>query len=155
MAAADDKKMLQTIIVLVSAVLVLSLASVVATFVALASKTTPATKKVIVEKPELGPIHSMGEFVVNLADPTESHYLRANVVMELDYGSSPKLAEEVDGRLPQIKDIVIATLGSKTSVQLYDPENREALKQEVKDKINAILNKGQLARVYFTSFAIQ
>ena len=147
--------MLQTIIVLVSAVLVLSLASVVATFVALASKTTPATKKVIVEKPELGPIHSMGEFVVNLADPTESHYLRANVVMELDYGSSPKLAEEVDGRMPQIKDIVIATLGSKTSVQLYDPENREALKQEVKDKINAILNKGQLARVYFTSFAIQ
>lgn len=155
MAAADDKKMLQTIIVLVSAVLVLSLASVVATFVALASKTTPATKKVIVEKPELGPITSMGEFVVNLADPTESHYLRANVVMELDYGSSPKLAEEVDARMPQIKDIVIATLGSKTSVQLYDPENREALKQEVKDKVNAILNKGQLARVYFTSFAIQ
>ncbi len=153
--AGEDKKMLQTLIILVSAVLILSLVSAGATFFVIMSKTTPATKKVIVEKPELGPIQSVGEFIVNLADPTESHYLRANVVLEMDYGSSLKLAEEVDKRMPQIKDIVIATMGSKTSIQLSDPENREALKQELKDKINAILNRGQLARVYFTSFAIQ
>jgi flagellar basal body-associated protein FliL len=46
-------------------------------------------------------------------------------------------------------------MGAKTSVQLGDPENRDALKQELKDKLNAILNRGQLAKVYFTSFAIQ
>jgi flagellar FliL protein len=153
--AGDDKKLLQALIILVSSVLIISLISAGATFFVIMSKTTPATKKVIVEKPELGPITSLGEFIVNLADPTESHYLRANVVMELDYGSSLKLAEEVDKRMPQIKDIVISCLGSKTSVQLQDPENREALKQEVKDKINAVLNRGQLAKVYFTSFAIQ
>jgi flagellar protein FliL len=153
--AGDDKKGLQALIILTSAVLAISLISAGATFYVIMSKTTPATKKVIVEKPELGPITTLGEFIVNLADPTESRYLRANVVLELDYGSSLKLAEEVDKRLPQIKDIVISTLGSKTSVQLQDPENRESLKQEVKDKINAILNRGQLARVYFTSFAVQ
>jgi flagellar FliL protein len=153
--AGDDKKLLQALIILVSSVLIISLISAGATFFVIMSKTTPATKKVIVEKPELGPITSLGEFIVNLADPTESHYLRANVVMELDYGSSLKLAEEVDKRMPQIKDIVISCLGSKTSVQLQDPENREALKQEIKDKINAVLNRGQLAKVYFTSFAIQ
>jgi flagellar FliL protein len=153
--AGDDKKLLQALIILVSSVLVISLISAGATFFVIMSKTTPATKKVIVEKPELGPITTLGEFIVNLADPTESRYLRANVVMELDYGSSLKLAEEVDKRMPQIKDIVISSLGSKTSVQLQDPENREALKQELKDKINAILNRGQLARVYFTSFAVQ
>lgn len=153
--AGEDKKMLQALIILVSAVLVLSLISAGATFFVIMSKTTPATKKVIVEKPELGPIQSMGEFIVNLADPTESHYLRANVVLEMDFGSSVKLAEEIDKRTPQIKDIVIATMGSKTSVQLGDPENRDALKQELKDKINATLNRGQLAKVYFTSFAIQ
>lgn len=153
--AGEDKKMLQALIILVSAVLVLSLISAGATFFVIMSKTTPATKKVIVEKPELGPIQSVGEFIVNLADPTESHYLRCNVVLEMDFGSSLKLAEEVDKRMPQIKDIIIATMGSKTSIQLGDPENRDALKQELKDKINAILNRGQLARVYFTSFAIQ
>ncbi|MCX8092808.1 MAG: flagellar basal body-associated FliL family protein [Candidatus Goldbacteria bacterium] len=153
--AGEDRKLLQTLVILTSAILILSLISAGATFFVIMSKTTPATKKVIVEKPELGPIQSLGEFVVNLADPTETHYLRANVVLELDYGSSLKLAEEVDKRMPQIKDIVIATLGSKTSIQLADAENREALKQELKDKINAILNRGQLARVYFTSFAIQ
>ncbi|HRU39369.1 MAG TPA: hypothetical protein P5511_05785, partial [Candidatus Goldiibacteriota bacterium] len=75
--AGEDKKMLQTLIILVSAVLILSLVSAGATFFVIMSKTTPATKKVIVEKPELGPIQSVGEFIVNLADPTESHYLRA------------------------------------------------------------------------------
>jgi len=153
--AGEDRKLLQTLIILTSAILILSLISAGATFFVIMSKTTPATKKVIVEKPELGPIQSLGEFVVNLSDPTETHYLRANVVLELDYGSSLKLAEEVDKRMPQIKDIVIASLGAKTSIQLADAENREALKQELKDKINAILNRGQLAKVYFTSFAIQ
>ena len=153
--AGEDKKMLQWVLILVVAVLLLSLASAGATFWVIFTKTTPATKKVIVEKPELGPIQSVGEFIVNLADPTESHYLRCNVVLEMDFGSSAKLAEEVDKRMPQIKDIIIATMGSKTSVQLGDPENRDALKQELKDKLNAILNRGQLARVYFTSFAIQ
>jgi len=153
--AGEDKKMLQALMILVSAVLVLSLISAGATFYVIMSKTTPATKKVIVEKPELGPIQSVGEFIVNLADPTESHYLRCNVVLEMDFGSSVKLAEEVDKRMPQIKDIIIATMGSKTSVQLGDPENRDALKQELKDKLNAVLNRGQLAKVYFTSFAIQ
>jgi len=153
--AAEDRRILQALIVLTSAILILSLVSAGATFFVLMSKTTPATKKVIVEKPELGPIQSMGEFIVNLSDPTESHYLRTNVVLELDYGSSLKLSEEVDRRMPQLKDIVIATLGAKTSIQLADPENREALKREIKDKVNAVLNRGQLARVYFTSFAIQ
>ncbi len=153
--AADDRRILQTLIILTSAILILSLVSAGATFFVLMSKTTPATKKVIVEKPELGPIQSMGNFIVNLADPTETHYLRCNVVLELDYGSSLELSEEVDDRMPQLKDIVITTLGSKTSIQLADPENREALKEELKDKLNAVLNRGQLARVYFTSFAVQ
>jgi flagellar FliL protein len=153
--AGEDKKTLQVLVILTSAVLVLSLISAGATFFVLMSKNTPATKKVIVEKPELGDIQSLGEFTVNLADPTETHYLRADVVMELDYGSSMKLTEEVDKRMPQIKDIIISSLGAKTSVQLNDPENRESLKKEIKDKINAILNRGQIARVYFTSFAIQ
>jgi len=153
--AADDRRILQTLIILTSAILILSLISAGATFYVLMSRTTPATKKVIVEKPELGPIRNLGDFIVNLADPTETHYLRASVVLELDYGSTPELMDEVEKRTPQIKDIVISCLSSKTSVQLADPENREALKEEIKDKINAVLNRGQLARVYFTSFAIQ
>jgi len=153
--AGEDKKTLNLLVILISAVLVLSLVSAGATFYVIMSKTTPATKKVIVEKPELGPVQSLGEFTVNLAAPTEQHYLRANVVLEMDYGSSLKLTEEVDKRLPQIKDIVLSSLSSKTSIQLADPENREALKKELRDRINAILNRGQIAKVFFTSFAIQ
>lgn len=154
--AGEEKKMLQTLMVLIGAILVLQLVTtLVVFFFNPANKKEEGTKKVIVEKPELGPVQNLGEFIVNLADPTETHYLRADVVLEMDFGSSLKLLEEVDRRMPQIKDVVLSALGSKTSVQLNDPENREALKQEIKDKINAMLNRGQLARVYFTSFAIQ
>ncbi|MFP4465484.1 MAG: flagellar basal body-associated protein FliL [Candidatus Goldiibacteriota bacterium] len=153
--AGDDRKSLQVLLILTSAVLVVSLISAGATFFVIMSKTTPATKKVIVEKPELGQIEPLGEFIVNLADPTQQSFLRTNVSLELDYGSSEELQTEVERRMPQIKDIVISSLSAKTSVQLADPENREALKKEIKEKINAILNRGQLARVYFTSFAIQ
>ncbi|MEI7640444.1 MAG: flagellar basal body-associated FliL family protein [bacterium] len=153
--AGEEKKTLQLLIILVSAVLVLSLISASATFFVVMSKISQPSKKVIVEKPELGPIKSLGEFIVNLSDPTETHYLRTEVVIELDYGSDEKLAAEVDKRQPQVKDIVISSLSSKTSIQLADPENKETLKQEIKDKINAILNRGQIAKVYFTTFAIQ
>ena len=59
--AGDDRKTLQVLLILTSAVLVVSLISAGATFFVIMSKTTPATKKVIVEKPELGEIESLGE----------------------------------------------------------------------------------------------
>jgi len=51
--------------------------------------------------------------------------------------------------------VIISTLSAKTSDQLRTPEGKEALKEELKERINSVLAKGQIARVYFTEFAIQ
>jgi len=46
-------------------------------------------------------------------------------------------------------------MSAKTSEDLRTPEGKEALKQELKERINSVLAKGQIARVYFTEFAVQ
>ena len=75
--------------------------------------------------------------------------------LEQNFGSAPEFGNEVGNRKSQLRDIIIATLAAKTSEAVRTPEGKEALKQELKERINSVLAKGQIARVYFTEFAVQ
>jgi flagellar FliL protein len=152
---ADDKKTLQMILILVITSLIVSLAGAVASTVFLLGRTSTPRQKVIEPRPELGKMEKMGEFVVNLADTDEAHFLRATMELEQNFGSAPIFSEELMNRKSQMRDIALATLASKTSKELKTPEGKESLKQELKERINSVLAKGQIARVYFTEFAVQ
>ena len=93
--------------------------------------------------------------MTNLADVEETHYLRSVIELEQNYGSAPEFGNEIGNRKSQLRDIIIATLSAKTSEELRTPEGKEGLKQELKERINSVLAKGQIARVYFTELAIQ
>jgi flagellar FliL protein len=152
---ADDKSMLRTILIIVLATLAVSILSAVLTFAFLSNRADTGTQKVIEPRPQLGQLEHLGDFLVNLADVEESHYLRTTIELEQNYGSSPEFGNEIGNRKSQLRDIVISTLSSKTSAELRTPEGKEALKEEIKERINSVLAKGQIARVYFTEFAIQ
>lgn len=152
---ADEKSTLRWILVGVFTTLAISIASAVLTFAFLSNKAETGTQKVIEPRPQLGQLEHLGDFLVNLADVEDSHYLRTVVELEQNYGSSPEFGNEIGNRKSQLRDIVISTLSSKTSEELRTPEGKEALKEELKERINSVLAKGQIARVYFTEFAIQ
>jgi flagellar FliL protein len=152
---ADEKSKMNWILTGVFATLALSLASVVVTVMFLTNKSDVGKQKVIEPRPELGKLEKMGSFMTNLADVEESHYLRSVIELEQNYGSAPEFGNEIGNRKSQLRDIIIATLSSKTSEELRTPEGKEGLKQELKERINSVLAKGQIARVYFTEFAIQ
>ncbi|HTB22105.1 MAG TPA: flagellar basal body-associated protein FliL [bacterium] len=152
---ADDKSTLRWILIGVFTTLAISLASAVLTYAFLANKADTGTQKVIEPRPELGQLEHMGDFLVNLADVEETHYLRTEIDLEQNYGSSPEFGNEIGNRKAQLRDIIISTLSSKSSEDLRTPEGKEALKEELKERINSVLAKGQIARVYFTEFAIQ
>jgi flagellar FliL protein len=152
---AEEKSTLRWILVGVLATLVVSIASVLLTVWFLSNKADVGKQKVIEPRPELGKLEKLGSFLVNLGDVEETHYLRAVVELEQNYGSSPEFGNEIGNRKSQLRDIVISTLSAKTSEDLRTPEGKEALKQELKERINSVLAKGQIARVYFTEFAIQ
>jgi flagellar FliL protein len=152
---ADEKSTLRWILVGVFTTLAISIASAVLTFAFLSNKAETGTQKVIEPRPQLGQLEHLGDFLVNLADVEDSHYLRTVIELEQNYGSSPEFGNEIGNRKSQLRDIVISTLSSKTSEELRTPEGKEALKEELKERINSVLAKGQIARVYFTEFAIQ
>lgn len=153
--ADDSKKTLNIILIAVIASLVVSLASGATSIFFFLNKTGVPKQKVIEPRPELGKMEKMGEFTVNLADTEEAHFVRATLELEQAFGSSPEFGNEMMQRKSQLRDVIINVLSSKVAKDLKTPEGKEALKQEVKERVNSVLARGQIARVYFTEFAVQ
>lgn len=101
---------------------------------------------------EIGPIYPLDPFVVNLVSSNANRYLKCKIDLELD---SPELQQEVDKKLPAIRDLIIQILSSKSVEEIQTAKGKQKLKEEIKRKINEILTTGEIKNVYFTEFVIQ
>ncbi|MGC8769460.1 flagellar basal body-associated FliL family protein [Calditerrivibrio sp.] len=97
-------------------------------------------------------VYSMGAIIVNLADQGVQRYLKVQIAVELD---NPKLEEEVKKREPQIKDIIISVLSSKTVADVNTPQGKIALKQEIIKRSNMVLTEGEITDLFFSEFIVQ
>ena len=109
-------------------------------------------KKKASDMTEVGPIYPLDQFIVNLVSNNADRYLKCKISFELD---SPDLQQELDKKLPAIRDIVINILSSKTVEEIQTAKGKEKLKEEIKRKVNQILTTGEIRHVYFTEFVIQ
>jgi len=109
-------------------------------------------KKKASDMAEIGPIYPLDQFIVNLVSNNSSRYLKCKIDLELD---SPELQQEVDKKLPAIRDLIIRILSSKTVEEIQTAKGKEKLKEEIKRKINEMLTTGEIRHVYFTEFVIQ
>ena len=107
-----------------------------------------------VKKVEKGPVLSLDEFLVNLADPGSDHFLKVTVGLELDKGKG-KTPEALKEDTPLIRDAVLSSLASKTRDQIAPEGGREKLKEEIQKKVNAALGEDDVQGVYFTNFVTQ
>lgn len=103
---------------------------------------------------DAGTMYDFPVFVVNLADPTGSRYLRVSLSVEIP-PKNVKLQAEMEQKLPKIKDTVITVLSSKTFEEITTPQGKISLKQELLRRINANLSSGRLMDVYITEFVVQ
>lgn len=94
-----------------------------------------------------------GEKVLNLADEGANRYLRVHTVLE--YKKDEKLTKELEANQAQIIEKIILVLRSKTSEQVSNVKNTEAVKKEMLQSINSGLKQGKIDRIYFTDFLIQ
>ncbi|WP_029551557.1 flagellar basal body-associated FliL family protein [Thermocrinis jamiesonii] len=101
---------------------------------------------------QVGVMYDLGAFTVNLADTNTDAYARIAITLEL---SNEKVRQEVDKRLPIIKDTVIDVISSKTSDFVKTPEGRESLRFELIKRLNIILVEGGVRNIYFTEFVVQ
>lgn len=104
------------------------------------------------KKSEKTVVYNMGAIIVNLSDPGPQRYLKVQVAVELD---NPKLEEEVKNREPQLKDIIISVLSSKTTADINTPQGKIALKQEILKRLNMVITEGEIMDLFFSEFIIQ
>lgn len=149
--------MLLTIIIVIAALLVGGGGAV--TFLMLKSKGKTTAEKTPEKAPEkasakqnkIGPIHMLEPFIVNLAG-TGKNYLKVEIGLEL---SDEKLKNEVENKLPQIKDSILLLLTSKTFEAVQSSEGKLALKNEIQTRLNTFISSGAIKNIYFTNFVVQ
>jgi flagellar FliL protein len=97
----------------------------------------------------IGKMIPMETFYVNLAGNRGNRLLKVNMELEVE---SEKVIEEIEKRKPQIRDIIIIILSSKTFKDLESRQGKEGLRDEIKDALNSFLTKGRIKHVHFTEF---
>ncbi len=90
--------------------------------------------------------------IVNPAGSNGERYLKASVTLEMD---DVGVRQEIDKRLPQIKNQINNVLSSKTIEQIQTNEDRKNLQREILEKVNGMLIKGRVSNVYFEEFVYQ
>ncbi|MCH6560931.1 MAG: flagellar basal body-associated FliL family protein [Myxococcales bacterium] len=100
----------------------------------------------------LGAIFSLDAFIVNIGDGDRDRYLKLKADLEL---SKDTVAEEIEQRLPQIRDLIISLLGSKSFDDVRSIEGKDLLREEMLRRINALLVTGKARSIFFTEFVVQ
>jgi flagellar FliL protein len=99
-----------------------------------------------------GQIVPLPVFLVNLADPLGRRYLKLGLEVEV---RDPQAMEALAKYEAKIKDTLLLLLSSKTYDSLSTMKAKVELKQEVADRLNQIIGKGSVLRVYITEMVIQ
>jgi flagellar FliL protein len=101
---------------------------------------------------KLGEMVAFEPFIVNLAGEGGKRFLKVTMQVEMN---KKKLAEEVNNKMPQMKDMIITVLASKTVDELLTIEGKFKLKEQLLTRINSNLKTGVVKNVYFVEFVIQ
>jgi flagellar FliL protein len=142
-ASGSKKKMLPIIIGVVLLLVGLALGKSV-----LGGKPAKGKEK---PKVEVGVTLPLDEFLVNLEGDGD-HYLRTTVALGIKKGLSEEEAKE---HVAPMRDAVLSILSTKSLAELSKAKNKEAMKDEIKKKVNESLGEDLVVKVYFTALATQ
>jgi flagellar FliL protein len=99
-----------------------------------------------------GALRPLDPFIANLADEGGNRYLKATMQIEF---SGQTVPESFDAHLPQIRDLILTLLSSRTFDQIRTPDGKQNLREDVIERINHALEQDAAKAVYFTEFIVQ
>jgi flagellar FliL protein len=100
----------------------------------------------------VGPMFELDTFIVNLLSENGRRYLKVKINLEL---SDEELTNELNSKMPVIRDIVIRVASSKTLEEISTEKGKEKFKDQVVSELNFSLKDGKIKNVFFTDFVIQ
>ena len=126
-----------------------------------------AVEEVSAIEREPAKVHMIEDLVVNPAGTNGTRYLSASIGLEYAKAKNSEKAEKSSGghgegaaatsdiNEPIIRDILIAILTSKNIEQLSSAEGKEALREEIRTKINYEVAPDSVYKVYFVDYVLQ
>ncbi len=90
--------------------------------------------------------------IVNIAGDGYARLLKVKVELECE---SVAVREEAEARLPQIRDGILTLVSSKQLADVTGFEGKALLKDDLRDRINQLLEVGSVQSVLFTEFVVQ
>ena len=105
-----------------------------------------------VKEMEVGAMFDMDPFVVNLNEAGGKRYLKSKIEIEF-VGDNVRI--EMTNRLPQLRDLILLHLSSKTLDEIRSVDGKIELKNALIKRINQVLKQGKIRNLYFTQFVIQ
>lgn len=97
-------------------------------------------------------LYALEPLVVNVTGDGYNRFLKLRVEFET---GDVKLKEEIEARLPQIRDALIVLLSSKQLSDITDFEGKALLKEDILERVNDLLETGEVKSVLFTEFVVQ
>ncbi len=153
-----QRKLLTTLVALNGIAIAMLLGAITIGGLLMMTKLNPKAVKVEDKSGMPGPTIKIEDQIYNLGEP--NRYVKASMQLELGTGvmkekEAVEFMDEVKRREPHIRDLIISEISGKTFREVSTPEGKEQLKEELRVKINAILSRGEIREVMFTSFAAQ
>lgn len=99
-----------------------------------------------------GHYFQLENIIINPAESNGNRYLVLSLAIELDTQAD---LGEIDQMRVEVLDKVNFLLVKKTTEELSDRNQRESIKQDLKDEINTIFNRNMVRNLYFTKYVIQ
>jgi flagellar FliL protein len=94
---------------------------------------------------------NLDKLIINLSTPEvfSQRFVQVNISIEVYVYES---IEEINSKIPKIRNLIIDLFNSKKPSEVSHPEGREFIKEDIKNNINTFLINGKIKEVYFTSF---
>ena len=99
-----------------------------------------------------GEMYVIDNIVLNPAGSGGTRFLMLSLALELKAADA---AAKLQSREPEVRDVVLRVLGSKTVEELADMAARDSLKSELRTEIGSLVGKRSVRRVYLPQFVIQ
>jgi len=99
-----------------------------------------------------GETFSLPRMDLNLGNPLENRYLRIGVTIEFTGGKTQQ--DELKKREPQIRDLIIGSVSTRTRLDLLTERGKEKLRRELVNKMNETFER-PVKTIYFTDFLVE
>ena len=118
------------------------------------SKYKKANEKEAEKEEQVSIIIPLKSFVVNLFDKKGIGKRYLKISMEIEVGKEEDKLK-IENHIPQLRDTVLILLSSQTLKDINTMEGKLELKHAILLRMNQILGKKTVRRIFFTEFVVQ